>query len=373
MTISPDLYRRILSTSTARPRSRSAREHQLQRMLSRIMSATVFDQESLKFPTLAPERVFIAKIRDYQRVTSSYYYDDKVRAAVKEKIPWERLSKAAAEKVRLLEDKCLGAKDLFLLELTEWFKNSFFSWFDTGTCNTPSCPQKGSAMQAIGSGQPSLEDLLWGGSRVELYQCLSCKNQVRFVRYNHPLKLLDTRSGRCGEWANTFTCICTVLGFETRLVLDWTDHVWTEVYSDSLNRWVHVDACEAAIDTPNVYESGWKKNLSYVVAVSRDQIQDVTWRYSLKEPNQLFLRRKDCQETWLVGFIYRMNCHFQSVLPQEKRDVLRERCARELVQLLWTPWKESEAKVTDMEGRQSGSEAWRRARNELGSLKEKQG
>ena len=32
-----------------------------------------------------------------------------------------------------------------------------------------------------------------------------------------------------GEWANCFTLMLAALGYEVRLVVDWTDHVWTEV------------------------------------------------------------------------------------------------------------------------------------------------
>jgi hypothetical protein len=56
-------------------------------------------------------------------------------------------------------------------------------------------------------------------------------------------------------------------------VLDWTDHVWCEVYDINEQRWIHVDPCECLIDTPLVYEEGWKKDLSYVIATSKDEVQ----------------------------------------------------------------------------------------------------
>ena len=340
------------------------------------MATTIFDRESMKFPLLAPEKLFIARIRDYHRITSTLYFDVRVEEAVKAVVPWKELTKSASEKISVSNERNLtssvklDAKDVFLVELLDWFKNSFFSWFDKSICSSATCPLRGVEMQGTGSGQPTAEDLSWGASRIELYACASCGSQERFPRYNHPLKLLETRRGRCGEWANIFTCICTVFGFDARLVLDWTDHVWTEIYCESQSRWIHVDSCEAAVDTPLVYESGWKKSLSYCIAISRYEIQDVTFRYSLKEPKELSSRRKECTDLWLASFILIVNSSLQLDLPIETKNKYTLRFIQEMIELLWTPWKENQVSLSEknLQGRQSGSKEWRRMRNELGNL-----
>jgi peptide-N4-(N-acetyl-beta-glucosaminyl)asparagine amidase len=70
--------------------------------------------------------------------------------------------------------------------------------------------------------------------------------------------------------------MCRALGFDARWVLDFTDHVWVEVWLPSLKRYIHADPCETTFDTPLMYETGWKKTLSYVISFSRhgDRIVD---------------------------------------------------------------------------------------------------
>ena len=76
-------------------------------------------------------------------------------------------------------------RDLLLLELLNWFKNDFFTWFDASHCVICDKP-----MQGIGPGVPSAEELSYGASRVELYKCSSCGATDRFPRYNDPGKIL---------------------------------------------------------------------------------------------------------------------------------------------------------------------------------------
>lgn len=152
--------------------------------------------------------------------------------------------------------------DVILLKLLAWFKLKFFSWTDKPACRSCGDPET----VAFGKGQSNHDDLRWMAHVIELYKCSKCGVITRFPRYNHPEKLLQTRTGRCGEFANCFTLMCRTAGYEARFILDLTDHVWTEVYSTVQNRWLHCDPCENICDLPLTYEVGWKKSLAYVFA-----------------------------------------------------------------------------------------------------------
>jgi len=114
------------------------------------------------------------------------------------------------------------------------------------------------------------------------------------------------------------------LGFDTRHVLDWTDHVWVEVYSEAEARWLHADPCEDVLDKPLVYEIGWGKKLTYVIAASKDEVQDVSWRYSV-DHDALKQRRTHVREAWLTSSLLKLTDECQKNYSDESKKRLTER------------------------------------------------
>ena len=83
-----------------------------------------------------------------------------------------------------------------MIDIVHWFKTEFFHWIEDH------CIQCGSKELDHGSVQPTEEDLIYSAQRVEVFKCRKCGYLRRFPRYNNPMKLLETRVGRCGEYAN---------------------------------------------------------------------------------------------------------------------------------------------------------------------------
>ena len=315
-----------------------------------------------------------------------------------------------------------------LSQLTQWFKYRFFKW-----ANNLPCSSCGSGeTDGVGGSAPTAEERMigWAGM-AELYKCRACKAVSRFPRLNNPAALLDSKIGRCGEWANCFTLCCLAMGFEARHVHDWTDHVWTEVFieedektssigsssssSSSFSsfssdddsqtalhkaagivkgRWIHVDSCEASIDAPLLYEGGWGKKLSYVIAFGLDEVVDVSKRYT-RNYTDMLTRRSFAREEWLQQFIacqdiiQRLGTQRSAGVSASRQSVLLSRKTREMNELMKsgggdasieadnvgqgersgssasanTPQLRSEEAI----GRTTGSVEWRAARGELGT------
>lgn len=208
--------------------------------------------------------------------------------------------------------------------------------------------------------------------RLLVYYCPECKaNTTTFPRYNKARKLLDTRKGRCGEYSNLFGLFCRAVGFETRLVLDLSDHLWTEVrLGDS---WIMADSCEGIIDKPSMYEYGWgKEGLCFMIAMAWDHVVEVTPRYSRKILSDDFQNKRrthTTSENATQAVIQEVNSELQRNLTMSKTAIeeLGRRRKLEEAELQFlkqsTEWTEQEKYGR---GRISGSMAWKQSRSEAG-------
>lgn len=198
-------------------------------------------------------------------------------------------------------------------------------------------------------------------SHTQRYSCTknNCNTLTEFPRYNDIAKLLVTRSGRCGEFANCFTFLCRCLGFDARYVYSTSDHVWTEVYNHSKKRFVHIDPSENVFDSPLMYEAGWKRKLEYVVGFSHDDIQDISWRYSSNH-EALKSRRNVCGEKELIECLIKLRGKRQANVSAARKKFLTLRTFAELSELLIV----REPTENERKGRSSGSLSWRLQRGE---------
>ncbi|KAI9912108.1 hypothetical protein PsorP6_008857 [Peronosclerospora sorghi] len=283
------------------------------------------------------------------------YEDKTMQEEALKRIPVEKLH----ERARTNPSPMPLYQDELLKQLLHWFKHEFFSWM-----NQPACSKckHGTTRMLRTEGPTTAEEIAGQASRVEIYQCPECSALTRFPRYNNPIKLLDTRTGRCGEWANCFTLCCRAMGFEARYVVDVTDHVWTEVYSEHFHRWLHCDACEDQLDCPLTYEVGWGKKLSYIFSFAHDEVVDTARRYT-QNWSEMLTRRQDVSEKWLETTIRQINSTLWERLNPERKALLttRARCERDELH------RGRSVKKCEEKGRVSGSVEWKLERNEAGT------
>lgn len=102
--------------------------------------------------------------------------------------------------------------------------------------------------------------LQWLGENLEYPTTLSKNNALEDFREeneNHedPIEILEFGYGRCGEFVIVYTALCFANGWETRMVLDFNDHMWVEIYAYpptieewNIGRdWMHIEVTDGAV------------------------------------------------------------------------------------------------------------------------------
>ncbi|GFH44665.1 hypothetical protein CTEN210_01139 [Chaetoceros tenuissimus] len=267
-------------------------------------------------------------------------------------------------------DKNYQGDELLLKRLTVYFQSTM-TWV-----NNPPCELCSSENTTCRNVRPALlkEEHEGEASRVEIYYCKNCNAETtNFPRYNSPKTLMKTKKGRCGEYANLFGFTCRALGFQVRYILDFTDHVWTEVYSPRLGRWIMCDSCEGVIDAESMYEKGWGKKLNCVLAFTTTYIADVTRRYTRQFTSPEFQQRR--REVCPSGEVHSAMLIAQFNYELRLSSGLNEKQLEELDLRIANETEFLDATENMMEwnddynlGRQSGNMEWKLARGEAGDL-----
>ncbi|KAI9682016.1 MAG: peptide-N4-(N-acetyl-beta- glucosaminyl)asparagine amidase [Caeruleum heppii] len=347
-------------------------------------------RSSVPTPPQDPTSFAFAKLLHTLSTTPLQYEDSNLLDKALSTIPLDRIYLEAEEesqKYKSLaqsegEEKTpeWGYQDCVIKALLRWFRRDFFNWL-----SSPPCPRCASSTVDKGMTPPMPAESAEGAKRVVLYQCSvpTCGAYERFPRYNDVLTLLRTRKGRCGEYANCFTFLCRAMGARVRWIWNAEDHVWTEVFSEKQQRWVHVDSCEEAWDEPKIYAEGWGKKMSYCLAFSSEGATDVTRRYVRNAAKHGLARTRAPEGVlrWVFDEICRLRreemsgeerAQLQREDEREEQELqghVAEAVAADLISLVPNAVlidNPTEHREDPLPGRQSGSPEWVRARGEDG-------
>lgn len=292
--------------------------------------------------------------RNIKRIES--HQDDELLADAYQIIPAQIVKKASVSRMQdgsqMAIDEAIVYEMSVFTELVTWFKRDYFEWYDKPFCED--CNTLCVFVRCDIGIKPGVDC-------VEVYGCPLCGLTAVFNRYNNTRDLLRSRKGRCHEHSQAFALFVKSLKYDARVVLDITDHVWIEIYSDLQKRWIHCDPSEGVLDKPLMYEKGWNKNLWYIIAFGDTGFQEVTWRYTTD--HEYIKRRRDT--AFDMEYLKSYKEHLALVLSRctkDRKKYLLNRIIQELIELwLVIPHPDSPR----YKGRQSGSTEWRVFRNEI--------
>lgn len=252
-----------------------------------------------------------------------------------------------------------GYDDFLVQELLKYFKNDFFTWVNKPRC----CSDSESDIESLGAkrfNNPINPDKI---QIIELYKCNKCGKNLEFPRIGNPVTLLKTRKGRCGEWADCFVLILAALiGVErVRYIWNFEDHVWSEYYSLTQKRWIHLDPCEACFDEPLLYSDNWGKEMSWVIGLNHNYIIDLSKKYI--NPKK--------QKSLSDYNIKKVHKAIDSLNYQKNRHLTREEYYYQILVPINLEMNSFDPETTktrvETKGRQTGSVEWLKGRGESGT------
>jgi hypothetical protein len=202
---------------------------------------------------------------------------------------------------------------------------SKFEFYRT-RCLATSCPAdsfpKPPAAQTtmLGTVACTPEDAAHDCVYAEARRCESgaCGNAwAEFQRFHGISKLLEVKRGRCSELSRVAYSMYLALGYDARMVIDFTDHVWTEVRlpRGPEGQWYHADPSEAVFDRPLMYEQGWGKKLTFVFGVTPHSVEDVSARYTAN--HALMVQRRGLADPQLAEQLKNANHRIQFEQPMQ--------------------------------------------------------
>jgi hypothetical protein len=158
----------------------------------------------------------------------------------------------------------------------------------------------------------------------ELRFCTDCQEASTFFEYSRfhgPLALFETKKnrksvmGQCEEFSRAGHAMLSLLGYEARYVLDFTDHVWIEVQipKGPKGEWIHADPSEGVMDNPLMYEQGWGKQLTMIYAFTPWSVEHVTAKYTAKYAETV--ARRGLPDDRLNEIVNAVNHRLQYELP----------------------------------------------------------
>lgn len=135
-----------------------------------------------------------------------------------------------------------------------------------------------------------------------------------------------------------------------------------QYWSPALKRWVHLDSCECARDQHLLYDKGWGKKQSYILAFSIEGAQDVTKAY-VQDWEAALQRRQRIDEGDLERLLDSVTSCRRARLDPKTVAQLQE---DDKTQRLFLEGKLSDREEELLPPRQSGTAEWKATRGEDG-------